>query len=96
MAREMEVSRNTVRKYLEISEPERRQTKSREKPVTDKVVPRIEEILEEWKLRTTPKQRVTGTRVHRQLVEEDYQVGITTVREYLLKKSGNVWRCTSH
>lgn len=47
---------------------------------------RIEEILEEWKPRTTQKQRVTGTRVHRQLVEEEYQVGITTVREYLLEK----------
>jgi len=86
VARQMEMSRNTVRKYLEISEPERRKTKSRGKPVTDKVAPRIEEILEEWKSRTTEKQRITGTRVHRQLVEEGYRVGITTVREYLLEK----------
>ena len=86
VARQMRVSRNTVRKYLETSEPERRQTKSRKKPVTDKVAPRIEEILEEWKKRTTKKQRVTGTRLHRQLVEEGKRVGITTVREYLREK----------
>ena len=86
VARQIGVSRNTVRKYLGISEPERRQSKPRKQPVLDKVVPRIEEILEEWKSRTTAKQRVTGTRVHRQLVEEGKVVGITTVREYLREK----------
>ena len=58
----------------------------RRKPVTETVAPRIEEILEEWKTRTTPKQRVTGTRVHRQLMEEGKWVGITTEREYLREK----------
>ena len=86
VARQMGVSRNTVRKYLNISEPERRQKKHRKKPVMKKVAPRIEEILEEWKPRTTEKQRITGSRVHRQLVEEKYRVGITTVREYLREK----------
>ena len=86
VARQMGVSRNTVRKYLYISEPERRQTEPREKPVMNKVAPRIEKLLEEWKSRTTEKQRITGSRVHRQLVEEKYQVGITTVREYLREK----------
>jgi hypothetical protein len=50
------------------------------------VAPRIEEILLEWRERTTAKQRITGTRVHRQLVEEGYEVGITTVRDYLREK----------
>jgi hypothetical protein len=50
------------------------------------VAPRIEEILSEWSERTTPKQRITGTRIHRQLVEEGYEVGITTVRDYLREK----------
>ncbi len=86
VARQMGVSRNTVRKYLGISEPERRQTEPREKPVMKKVAPRIEGLLEEWKPRTTEKQRITGSRVHRQLVEEKYRVGITTVREYLREK----------
>ena len=43
-------------------------------------------ILSEWRDRTTPKQRITGTRVHRQLVEEGYEVGLTTIRDYLREK----------
>src|SRR5215218_3585567 len=50
------------------------------------VAPRIEEILSEWTERTTHKQRITGTRIHRQLVEEGYEIGITTVRDYLREK----------
>ena len=50
------------------------------------MVPRIEELLQEWQECTTPKQRLTGTRLHRQLVEEGYVVGITTVRDYLREK----------
>ena len=38
-AREMGVSRNTVRKYLEQSEPIRRELVSRAKPVLEKVAP---------------------------------------------------------
>lgn len=44
----------------------------------EEVAPRIEELLEEWRGRTTAKQR--------QLVEEGRRVGITTVREYLREK----------
>ena len=31
---------------------------------------------------------MTGTRLHRQLVEENYQVGITVVRDYLRGRIG--------
>jgi transposase len=86
VAQEMGVSRNTVAKYLELPEPVRVERVPREKPVMEKVAPRIDEILEEWKHRLTPKQRLTGSRVHRQLVEDHYQVGITTVRDYLREK----------
>lgn len=86
VAREMGVSRNTVRKYLGQSEPRRRELKPRGRPVWVKVVERIERLLEEWKGRTTTKQRLTGTRVHRQLVEEGLDVGITTVRRVLAEK----------
>jgi transposase len=55
-------------------------------PVMEAIAPRVEEILSEWRERTTPKQRITGTRVHRQLVEEGYEVGLTTVRTYLREK----------
>ena len=52
----------------------------------EKVAPRIDELLEEWGPRTTAKQRITGSRLHRQLVEEGYEVGVTTVRAYLREK----------
>lgn len=83
VAREMGLSRNTVRKYLRESEPVRRESSARACPVLEKVSGRIEELLAEWGPRTTPKQRITGTRIHRQLVEEGFRVGITTVRGYL-------------
>ena len=87
IAREVGVSRNTVRKYLfQVSEPKRKEGSARSHPVLEKVSGRIEELLKEWKPRTTEKQRITGTRIHKQLVEEGYEVGITTVRSYLAEK----------
>lgn len=83
VARELGVSRNTVRKYLEQSEPRRRELMPRGRPVWARAVERIERLLGEWSGRTTAKQRITGTRVHRQLVEEGLSVGITTVRQVL-------------
>ena len=86
VAREMGISRNTVRKYLKVSEPMRHEQGARARPVLEKVAPRIDELLEEWSTRTTPKQRITGTRLHQQLIEEGYKIGITTVRGYLHEK----------
>jgi len=86
VAQEMGVSRNTVAKYLEISAPVRKETASRDRPVTDKIVPRIDEILSQWAGRLTLKQRLTGTRIHQQLIEEGYQTGVTVVRDYLREK----------
>jgi transposase len=86
VARQMGLSRNTVSKYLKVSEPKRIVSRPKASPVMETVAPRIEELLEEWRGRTTPKQRLTGTRIHRQLVEEGYQVGITTVRDYLRER----------
>lgn len=87
VARELCISRNTVSKYLQTSEPVRKpEAARRPRPVTDKVVPRIDEILREWAGRVTPKQRITGTRIHRQLLKDGYQTGITVVRDYLREK----------
>lgn len=86
VARQMGISRNTIGKYLKVSEPKRTVRKPKSSPVTEAVAPRIEEILTEWRPRSTAKQRITGTRIHRQLVEEGYEVGITTVRDYLRQK----------
>ena len=83
VAREMGVSRNTVRKYLEESEPVRKVRRAKPRPVTEAIQPRIEALLEGWRDRTTPKQRITGSRLHQELVEEGFRVGVTTVREVL-------------
>ena len=83
VARRQGVSRNTVRKYLEQSEPRRLESKPRRRWVTERVAPRLQELLSTWSRRTTAKQRLTATRLHRQLLEEGYEVGATTVRSYV-------------
>jgi len=47
-----------------------------------------DELLCDWSGRTTAKRRITGCRMHEQLLHEGLQVGITTVREYLAE----LWR----
>lgn len=84
-AREMGVSRNTVRRYLKESEPKRHES-PRARPVLGQVAPRIEELLVEWASLTTPKQRITGSLLHEKLIEEGFEVGISTVRAYLREK----------
>ena len=87
IARDLGVSRNTVRKYVgDGGEPRRRASPQRPRPVLDGVRERIEEILQEWSARTTGKQRITGTLVHTQLLREGYRVGGTTVRAYLAER----------
>jgi transposase len=86
VARQMGVARNTIKKYVKMPEPVRVARQKKPAPVKDMVTPRIDQILQEWRHRTTHKQRITGTRIHCQLVEEGYQVGITTVRDYLREK----------
>ena len=83
VAREHCVSRNTVRKYMDQSAPRRVESKPRRRWVTERVAPRLEELLGMWSRRTTAKQRLTATRLHRQLLEEGYEVGVTTVHSYV-------------
>jgi len=82
VARQLGVSRNTVCKYLGQSAPLRKSS-PRPQPVLEAVRTRLDQLCEEWQARTTPKQRLTGTRLHRQLREEGFQVGKTTIFEYL-------------
>lgn len=86
VARETGLSRVTVKKYLEQSEPGPRRYKSRVRPIWERVRPRLEELLAEWEPRTTAKQRLTGVRLHRALREEGYQVGLTMIHEYLRER----------
>jgi transposase len=82
VARELGISRNTVDKYLRQSEPVHTR-RIRSRPVWDAVKRRLDELLAEWEPRTTAKQRLTGSLIHRQLVSEGYTVGATLVRQYL-------------
>ena len=61
----MGISRNTVRRYLRLPEPVRVEREPRRKPVLERVQPRLDALLEEWSGRTTAKQRLTATRLHR-------------------------------
>ena len=48
VAREMGVSRNTVKKYLGVSEPQRIERVPRSRPVLEGVKGRMDELIEEW------------------------------------------------
>lgn len=88
VAKELGLSRNTIRKYAKQSMPsgEGKREGRRRARVLEEVSGRMDELLEEWEGRTTRKQRITGTLLHRRLLEEGYEVGITTVRKYVQEK----------
>jgi len=86
VAREMGLHRKTVRKYLKQSEPRRVESGPRARPVLETVGPRIEELIEEWTPRSSRKHRITSPRVHRQLLEEGYEVGERTVRSFMAER----------
>ena len=77
VAREMGVSRNTVKRYLELPEPVRLEQAPRPKPVWDLVGPRIEAILVDSPGWTGGKQRLTATRLHQMLRAEGLGVPLT-------------------
>jgi len=85
VARAMGVSRNTVRRYLETAAPVRAEQGARGRPVWDRVGARLEEILGESPRWTGGKQRLTATRLHKMLVGEGHQVGVTTVKEAMVE-----------
>jgi len=87
VARELGISRNTVKRYLELAEPVRVEAAARPKPVWDKVWPRVEALLEDAPRWTGGKQRVTATRLHAMLRDEGIDVGVT-----LVKQSVAEWR----
>jgi transposase len=85
VARELGVSRNTIGKYLREAEPVR-ERRTRTRPVWERVKPRLDELLAEWEPRTTAKQRLTGTRLQRQLAAEGHAIGTTLIRQYLRER----------
>jgi len=82
VARELEISRVTVRKYLEQAAPVRRaETAPRRRPVWEKVSDRVATLLTESSQWTGGKQRLTATRLHELLRAEGHRVGVTMIRQ---------------
>lgn len=82
VARELGISRNTVRRYVDGAEP----TYSRDDrptPVLEAVRGRLEEILADSPRWTGGKQRLTATQLHRMVVGEGHRVGVTLVKEFV-------------
>jgi transposase len=86
VARELGIARKTVARYLRESEPKRVEKAPRPRPVSGWVGLAIEAVLEAWRGRTTAKQRVTASRVHRELREQGHMVGTTTVKAYMAER----------
>lgn len=83
VARDMGIGRNTVDRYLKISEPKRVERMPRKRPVFEQVKPRLDELIAEWRSGTTAKQRITARRLQRELEAEGLRAGITVVSAYL-------------
>ena len=81
VAREMGVSRNTVRRYLERPQPTYGPRQAAPSPVREAALPRVEALLADSVRWTGGKQRLTAKRLWRMLRDEGLRVGITTVKE---------------
>lgn len=81
VARDLGISRVTVRKYLTQAMAVGYDASARKRPVWDRVSPRIEAMLAESPQWTGGKQRLTATRLHELLRGEGHQVGATVVKE---------------
>ena len=81
VARELGISRVTIRRYLEGAAVGERKATARRRPVTDTVRARVEAILDDSTRWTAGKQRLTATRLHRLLREEGHRVGEWVVKQ---------------
>jgi transposase len=81
VAREMGISRNTVKRYVDGAPPSPRQPVARERPAQDAAKARLHALLDEAPRWTGGKQRLTATRLHRMLRDEGIGVGETVVKE---------------
>lgn len=81
VAKELGLSRLTVKKYLTEAVPVRRETQPRARPVWNAVRERVEGLLAESGRWTGGKQQLTATRLHELLVAEGRRVGVTLVKE---------------
>lgn len=83
VARELGISRNTVKRYVEGAEPGTRRPVARPSLALDGVRGRLEELLADSPRWTGGKQRLTATQLHRMVVAEGHRVGVTVVKEHV-------------
>lgn len=81
VAREMGISRNTVKRYLALAAPVRTEQGPRKRPVREQVESRLVALLEESPRWTGGKQRLTAARLHEMVRAEGFSVGATLVKE---------------
>ena len=82
-AKEMGVSRNTVRRYLRGSPVGLRKKTPRPKPALSAAQARMDTLLAEAPKWTGGKQRLTATRLWRMLAAEGVRIGVTLVKDYV-------------
>lgn len=84
VARELGISRNTVRRYVDGAQPgARREPSGRPQPRLDPVRERLGALLADSPRWTGGKQRLTATQLHRMMLGEGHRVGVTLVKEYV-------------
>jgi transposase len=83
VARELKISRNTVKRYLGDAPVGERRSTTRTRPVLDRVRPRIEALLGDSPRWTGGKQQLTAARLHVMLREEGFAVGETVVKRFV-------------
>jgi transposase len=83
VARELGISRVTVKRYLEGATPGERRKEPRPRPVLERVRARLDELLEEAPQWTGGKQRLTAARLWEMLREDGFEVGETLVKDYV-------------
>lgn len=83
VAKEMGVSRNTVKRYVEGAVAGHRVPVDREKPVLERARARLDALLGESPRWTGGKQRLTATQLWRLLRGEGIAIGETTVKTYV-------------
>lgn len=82
VAKDLGISRNTVRRYLRDDTPiGERRASARPTPVRDAVADRVQGLLAASSGWTSGKQRLTATRLHQMLRSEGLEVGATLVKE---------------
>lgn len=82
VAKDLGISRNTVRRYLRDETPiGERRASARPTPVRDTVADRAHALLAESSGWTAGKQRLTATRLHQMLRAEGLEVGATLIKE---------------